>query len=98
MANYDLLDRIVSIEELQEGLEIAQYHLDRCKIEDSEILRDVTKKGISEVGAQRLIEYLDGELRQRIKVYEEKVRKYEKLIRRVNSGEEVTRRDTIYRV
>ncbi|AHJ87570.1 hypothetical protein Bp8pC_140 [Bacillus phage Bp8p-C] len=93
MENYDLLDRVVSLEAIQELLEIAQYHLEMCKVEDSEIIRDVTKRDISEIGAQRLIEYLDGELRQRIKMYEEKVRKYEKLIRRVNSGEEVTRRD-----
>ncbi|AGB62614.1 hypothetical protein [Bacillus phage phiAGATE] len=98
MANYDLLGTVVSIESLQEILEIAQYQLEKCKIAESEILRDVTKRGISEIGAQRLIEYLDGELRQRIKAYEEKVRKYEKLIKRVNSGEEVKRRDIIYRV
>lgn len=97
MENYDLLDKVMSLEGLQGILEIAQYHLEMCKIEDSEIIRDVTKKDISEIGAQRLIEYLDGELRQRIKMYEDKVRKYEKLIRRVNSGEEVTQRD-IYRL
>ncbi|WNO29801.1 hypothetical protein [Bacillus phage SDFMU_Pbc] len=93
MAHYDFMRRKVSIEELQGGLEEAQYSLETCKIEDSQILRDVTKRGISEIGAQRLIEYLDGELRQKIKINEQKVRKFERLIRKVNNGEEVRQRE-----